>query len=83
MVKIRLLDEVPDDEEAFITLERHEDGFAVMLVDSDGNKIAQPFVLFLKPDLEGKLTLSLALTPSPDFVQRDDVTNTIAVNPSY
>ena len=85
MVKIRLLDGVQDDddEEAFLALERHDGGFAVALVDSDGDKIDQPFILFLKPNSQGKLTLNLALTPSQDFVQRDGVTNAIALNPAH
>ena len=85
MVKIRLLDEeVPnDDEEAFLTLERHDRGFAVVLVDSDGDKIGQPFVLFLEPNLEGKLFLSLALSPSIDFIARNPISNTITLDPSH
>ena len=84
MVKIRLFDGVhDDDEEAFLTLERHGSGFAITLVDLDGDRISQPFVLFLEPNSQGKLVLSLATSPSPDFIQRNEVTNTIAVNPSY
>ena len=84
MVKIRLLDEVPnDDEEAFITVERHKDGFAVVLVNSDGDQVRQPFILFLEPNAEGKLVLSLAGSPNPDFVHRGELTNTILVNPSH
>ncbi len=84
MVKIRLLDEVPnDDEEAFITVERHKDGFAVVLVDSDGDQIVQPYILFLEPDLSGRLTLSLATSPSEDFVVRHREKHTILVNPSH
>ena len=85
MVKIRLLEdlEAPDEEQAFLTLERHGGGFAVALVDSNGDKIGQPFVLFLKSNSEGKLTLNLAFHPDPGFVQRDGVTNTIVVNSSY
>ena len=85
MVKIRLLDdpEVPVEDEAFLTLERRNDGFAVVLLDSDDDKISQPYVLFLEPDSQGKLTLSLATSPSPDFVQKNDRTNTIAVNPAH
>ena len=83
MVKIRLLDEVPnDDEEAFIAVERHKDGFAVVLVDSDGDQVDRPFILFLEPNAEGKLVLSLAGSPNPDFVHRGELTNTIVVNPS-
>ena len=82
MVKIRLLDDQNAlvENEAFLTLEKHGHGFAVTLLDLDGDKIGQPFVLFLEPDSEGKLVLSLAQSPSPDFVQRNEVTNTIVVN---
>ena len=85
MVKITLLDDpdAPVEDEAFLTLERHGDDFAVVLVDSDREQIAQPFVLFLKPDSQGKLILSLATSPNPDFVQKNDGTNTIVVNPSH
>ncbi len=85
MVKIRLLDgpDVPDEEEAFLTLKRHKDGFAVVLVYENGDQIAQPFVLFLKPHISGRLTLTLASFPNPDFVQKDGETNTIAMNPSH
>ena len=81
MVKIRLLDEVPnDDQEAFITVERHKDGFAVVLVDADGDQVSQPYILFLKPDFSGRLALSLATSPSEDFVVRDKEERTILVN---
>ena len=85
MVKIRLSDdlEVPVEDVAFLVLERRKDGFAVTLVDSDGDKILHPFVLFLEPDSRGKLALSLATSPSPDFVQKNDRTNTITVNPAH
>ena len=84
MVKIRLLDEVPnDDEEAFITVERHKDGFAVVLVDSHGDQIVRPYILFLEPDLSGRLALSLATSPSEDFVVRQREKHTILVNPSH
>ena len=85
MVKIRLLDdpEVPVEDKAFLTLERRNDGFAVVLLDSDDDKISQPYVLFLEPDSQGKLTLSLATSPNPDFVHRNDGTNTITVNPAH
>ncbi|KKL57452.1 hypothetical protein LCGC14_2235260 [marine sediment metagenome] len=85
MVKIRLLDdpEVPVEDKAFLALERHEDGFAVVLVDSDGDKISQPFVLFLEPNSEGKLALSLATTPNPNFISRNSISNAITVNPSH
>ena len=85
MVKIRLLDgdDEVDKEEAFITVEKYGSGFAVLLLSQDGRKIPQPFVLFLEPDSKGKLILSLAQSPSPDFVRRNDVTNTIVVNPSH
>ena len=84
MVKIRLLGD-PDvlkEEEAFLTLERHKKGFAVVLVDADGDKIARPFVLFLEPNAEGKLVLSLASTPNPDFITCNPISNTITVNPA-
>ena len=85
MVKIRLLDgpDGPDKEEAFLALEKHGGGFAVVLVDSDGDRIAQPFVLFLEPDLRGKLMLSLASTPNNDFINVEEGTDTIRVNPSH
>ncbi len=85
MVKIRLLDDPDgtDKEEAFLTLEKHCGGFAVVLVDSDGDRIAQPFVLFLEPDLRGKLILSLATSPNEDFIDVDEGTSTIRVNPSH
>ena len=85
MVKIRLLDDpdAPVEEEAFLTLERHDKGFTVVLVDSDGDQIAQPYVLFLQPDLQGKLVLSLATSPNSDFVQKNEGSNTIMVNPAY
>ena len=85
MVKIRLLDEeVPnDDQEAFLTLERHDRGFAVVLVDSDGDKIDRPFILFLKTDLSGKLLLNLALSPSINFITLNPISNTIALDASH
>jgi len=85
MVKIRLLDDpdAPVEEEAFLTLIRHKDGFAVVLVDGDGDQVRQPFILFLEPDSQGKLVLSLATSPNPDFVHRNDGTNTITVNPAH
>ena len=84
MVKIRLLDDpqAPVEDQAFLTLEHHGNGFAVALVDSHGDRITAPFVLFLKPDSQGKLVLSLATSPNPDFVCRNELTNAIAVNPS-
>ena len=84
MVKIRLLDDDDgvDHEEAFITVEKHGLGFAVVLLSEDGLKIGQPFVLFLEPDSQGKLVLTLATSPSADFIQRNEVTNTIVVNPA-
>ena len=85
MVKIRLLDDpdVPVEEEAFLTLERHKDGFAVVLVDSDGDQIVQPYILFLEPGVDGKLKLSLASSPSDDFVEKNHLLNQIAISPSY
>ena len=86
MVKIRLLGdpEVPVEDEAFLALERHAaGGFAVVLVDLDGDKIGQPYILFLQPNSQGKLTLSLATSPNPNFVHRGELTNTVAVNPSH
>ncbi len=85
MVKIRLLDdpEGPDKEEAFLTLEKYGGGFAVVLMDSDGDRIAQPFVLFLEPDLRGKLILNLASFPNEDFIDVSEATSTIRVNPSH
>ena len=85
MVKIRLLDgpDAPVEDEAFLTLKRFKEGFAVVLVDSDGDKVSAPFILFLEPDSQGKLTLSLAQSPNSDFVQRNEETNTIAVNPAH
>ena len=85
MVKIRLLDgpDGPDKEEAFLALEKHDGGFAVVLADSDGDKITQPFVLFLKPDSTGRLVLSLATTPNPDFIARNPRSNAITVNPAH
>ena len=85
MVKIRLLDDpdVPVEEEAFLTLIKHKDGFAVVLVDGDGDQVSQPYILFLEPDSQGKLVLSSATSPNPDFVQRGELTNTIVVNPSH
>ena len=72
-----------DKSEAFLDLVKHESGFAVVLKDIDGDTIGGPFVLFLEPNLEGKLTLSLATSPNPDFVHRDELTNAIVVNPSH
>ena len=84
MVKIRLLDEVPnDDEEAFITVERHKDGFTIVLVNADGDRVNEPFILFFELNVEGKLVLSLAGSPNPDFVVRNPISNTIVVNPSH
>ena len=84
MVKIRLLDEVPnDDEEAFIIVERYKDGFVIVLVNADGDRISKPFILFLEPNAEGKLALSLAGFPNPDFVVQNPISNTILVNPSH
>ena len=84
MVKIRLLDDsdAPVKEEAFLILERHGDGFAVVLLDSDGDKIGRPFVLFLEPNETGKLSLIPASSPNEDFIQRNEVTNAIVVNPA-
>ena len=83
MVKIRLLDDDEVDyEEAFITVEKHGSGFAVALLGEDGVRISQPFILFLEPNSQGKLVLSLATSPSPDFVCRNELTSTIVVNPS-
>ena len=84
MVKIRLFnDEEVDKSEAFLDLVKHESGFAVVLKDIDGDTIAGPFVLFLEPNEEGRLTLSLAASPSDDYVERNAATNTIRVNPSH
>ena len=84
MVKIRLLDDpdAPDEEEAFLTLEKHGDGFVVALVDSDGDKVGAPFVLFLEPNSQGKLVLILASSVNDDFIARSTLNNTIVVNPS-
>ena len=84
MVKIRLLDDpdAPEEEEAFLTLERHGIGFAVALVDSDGDKVGQPFVLFLEPGVDGKLKLILAASPNEDFVEKNHILNQIVVNPT-
>ncbi len=85
MVKIRLLDDpdAPVEEEAFLTLIRHKDGFAVVLVDGDGDQVSQPFILFLEPDSLGRLALSLATSPSEDFVVRDKEKRAILVNPAH
>ena len=82
MVKIRLLDdrEAPVEEEAFLALERHGDGFAVVLLNTDGDKVIAPFVLFLEPNSVGRLTLSLAASPNGDYVDRSNITNAIQVN---
>ena len=84
MVKIRLFDDDEvDKSEAFLALVKHSHSFAIVLKDIDGDEIIQPFILFLKPDSEGKLVLSLASSPNPDFVQRNEGTNAIVVNPSH
>ena len=85
MVKIRLLDDdnEVDEKEAFITVEKYGSGFAVLLLDGEGCKIAQPFILFLEPGSNGKLKLSLASSPSDDFVERNHLLNQISVSPSH
>ncbi|KKN66143.1 hypothetical protein LCGC14_0474330 [marine sediment metagenome] len=84
MVKIRLLDdEEVDKSEAFLDLVKHKSGFAIVLEDGDGDTVPAPFVLFLEPNSEGKLTLSLAASPREDFIVRDATTNAILVNPSH
>ncbi len=83
MVKIRLYDdEEVDTSEAFLDLVKHSSGFAVVLKDIDGDIINQPYVLFLEPDGQGKLSLRLAQSPDNDFIDRHEVTNTIRVNSS-
>ena len=84
MVKIRLFDDEEVDKlEAFLDLVKHESGFAVVLKDTNGDTICAPFVLFLEPNLEGKIALSLATSPNTDFVHRDELTNAIVVRPSH
>ncbi|KKK48350.1 hypothetical protein LCGC14_3146000 [marine sediment metagenome] len=84
MVKIKLFDdEEVDKSEAFLDLVKHGPGFALVLTDGDGVVISQPFILFLEPNSSGKITLSLAMSPNGDYVDRSDITNTIRVNPSH
>ena len=84
MVKIRLFDdEEVDKSQAFLKLVKHNSGFAIVIEDELGDAIRQPFVLFLEPGASGKIALSLAHSPNPDFVEKGGVTNTILVNPSH
>ena len=84
MVKIRLFDdEEVDKSEAFLDLVKNEHGFAVVLKDIDGDTISGPFILFLELNEAGKLTLSLASSPNDDFIERNNTTNAIRVNPSH
>ena len=84
MVKISLLDnpEAPEMLKAFISLERHGSGFAVVITDEAGDKHSQPFILFLKTNVEGKLRLSLATSPNANFIERNEATNVILEIPT-
>ena len=86
MVKIRLFDdEEVDKSEAFLALEKHKSGFAVVLRDRNGGAVGAPYVLFLEPAPEtGKITLSLASSANEDYVERSGTPNeTIKVTPSH